>query len=262
MPSQMTEISRRDRIGDEHYRARFEDVPRIVSRWIDPLRPLRGADVLDFGCGEAVTALGLALNYGPRRIVGVDIMPDPERCLPLARDHLAIETLPSCLELHRVAPGSLHDPTDRFDVAYSWSVFEHVDQRLLDESLALIRNALRPRGLFLAQIAPLYFSAHGSHLTHKIPEPWVHLLTQDTVLRERLAAATPDREECRALESVYGTLNRITAPQFVDAIGGAGFKVLRTYFTKDKEKPTANLLRVFNRNILSTNQVVVLARVR
>jgi cyclopropane fatty-acyl-phospholipid synthase-like methyltransferase len=249
-------------IRDEHYRVRFEDVPQIVSSWVEPERAIRGADVLDFGCGEGVTALGLALRYHPRRVVGVDIMPDPERCLPLARQHIGLESLPPSLVLHRVTPGSLHDPADRFDIAYSWSVFEHVDQRLLLDSLVLIRNALRPGGLFLAQIAPLYFSAHGSHLTHKIAQPWGHLLTQDTVLRERLAAATPDADEFRALESVYGTLNRLTAPEFVEAIKAAGFKILRTYVTKDKEKPTPELLRVFNRDVLTTNQVVVLSQPR
>jgi len=245
-------------IRDEHFRARFEDVPRILSSWIAPRRPIRGADVLDFGCGEGVTALGLALAERPRRVVGVDIMPDPERCLPLAREQLGIESLPPELSLHRVAPGSLHDAADRFDIAYSWSVFEHVDQRLLGATLSLVRSSLRPGGLFLVQIAPLYFSAHGSHLTHRVKEPWFHLLAQDTVLRDRLAAETPDPEERRALESTYDTLNRITADELVESIRAAGFRILRTYTTRDREKPSPRLLRVFDRDTLTTNQVVVL----
>jgi 2-polyprenyl-3-methyl-5-hydroxy-6-metoxy-1,4-benzoquinol methylase len=252
----------RPAIRDEYYRSRFENVPAILAEWITPLRPLEGADVLDFGCGEGVTALGVALSMQPRRVVGVDIMPDPERCLPLAREQLGLEELPPNLSLHRVTPGSLHDPDDRFDVAYSWSVFEHVDQTLLAQTLALVRRSLRSGGLFLAQIAPLYFSAHGSHLTHRVKEPWFHLLTQETVRNDRLATATPDPEERRALESMYETLNRITAPELVEAVREAGFQIVRTYTTRDVETPSERLLRVFDRDVLTTAQVVVLAQAR
>src|SRR5690242_14256953 len=109
-------------IRDPHYRARFEEVPRLMHSWIARVRPLHDAGVLDFGCGEAVTALGVMLAYQPRRLVGVDIMPDIDRCLPLARRHLGICSLPGGMSLHRVAPGTLPEFDEKFDIAYSWSV--------------------------------------------------------------------------------------------------------------------------------------------
>jgi len=69
-------------------------VPDIIDRWISEHRNIAASEILDFGCGEGACALGLALNYEPRSVVGVDIMPDPARCLPLAREHLGLESLP------------------------------------------------------------------------------------------------------------------------------------------------------------------------
>lgn len=245
---------------DPHFKARFVDVPAILADWFGPHAPIGGASILDFGCGEGVTALGLALGFDPARIVGVDIMPDPERCLEVAKANLSIDALPPTLELHRVEPGSLHRDSDRFDLAYSWSVFEHVDQQLLDRSLRLIHSALRPGGLLLVQIAPLYYSPEGSHLHEVIPEPWAHLRIQDNRLEDRIRRAVADPVKADALWSTYRTLNRITHQELLSRIGGSGFAILRTFTTKVDVEPPAELLDVFQREALVTNQVVVLTR--
>jgi SAM-dependent methyltransferase len=246
--------------GDETFRAKFLTVPEILDSWISQHRSFRDADVLDFGCGEGTAALGLALNYGPRSVVGVDIMPDPERCLPLAREQLGLDVLPGNLALHRVIPGRLHDASAGFDIAYSWSVFEHVEDRLLDGTLQLLHSALRPRGLLFVQIAPLFYSSGGSHLMHKIGEPWAHLLNQHNVYYEKLVNATADSAEREALWSMYRTLNRITADELVERLEGAGFEILRTYTTRDEAQPPRRLAHVFREEALRTSQVVVLGR--
>ncbi len=248
--------------ADDTFRAKFTTVPDIVERWVSGYRPLRGADILDFGCGEATSALAFALNYGPRSVVGVDIMPEPERCLPLATANLGLESLPANLQLQRVAPGRLHDAAARFDLVYSWSVFEHVEDRLLDEVLQLVRSALRPDGIFFAQIAPLYYSSEGSHLMHKIPEPWGHLLNQENVYYEKLCRAASGKTEVDALWSMFNTLNRITARELIERIEGNGFRILRSYTSRDPRKPSSRLRAIFHDDVLTTNQVVVLAHRR
>ena len=245
---------------DPHFKARFVDVPAILADWFRPHRPIDGASVLDFGCGEGVTALGMALGFSPRRVVGVDIMPDPERCLDVAKKNLSLESLPTNLELHRVEPGRLHDASERFDLAYSWSVFEHVDQELLDHSLSMIHAALHPGGLFLVQIAPLYHSAEGAHLSHVIPEPWAHLRMQENRLEDRVRRATTNPEEAQAWWSTYCTLNKITHQSLLARVRSAGFEVLRTFTTRQDLAPPAELLEVFQPEALLTNQVVLLAR--
>jgi SAM-dependent methyltransferase len=196
------------------------------------------------------------------RVVGVDIGPDPERCLLLAQEKLGLSELPANLELHRVRPGFLHRDDDKFDVVYSWSVFEHVDQKLIDRTLRLIKSSLKPDGLFLTQIAPLFYSSEGSHLYQKISEPWCHLLMQHNTLHERLVAAVPDRNEFLTLWGTYRTLNRITVDELVDRIERAGFKVLRTLADKEGRRPPAHLAAIYKNDVLTTHQVVVLAAPR
>jgi hypothetical protein len=82
----------------------------------------------------------------------------------VARAHTGLAELPANIELHRVTPGFLHDLGDRFDLVYSWSVFEHVDERLIAEVLRLIKSSLKPDGLLFVQIAPLFYSAEGCTL--------------------------------------------------------------------------------------------------
>ena len=66
-----------DSITDEGIRSRFVDVPSILESGVSQYWSLEGSDIMDFGCGEGVAALGLALQYAPRRVVGVNIMPRP-----------------------------------------------------------------------------------------------------------------------------------------------------------------------------------------
>ncbi len=247
-------------MSEDGFRARYTEVPKILSEWLEVHRKLDGLDILDFGCGPGITALGLALSHRPRRVVGVDIGTDPELCLPLAKHHIGLDKLPDNLALHRVTPGLLHDSADRFDVAYSWSVFEHVDERLVDGVLDLIRSSLKPDGLLLVQIAPLFYSAEGAHLASRLQEPWVHLLTQQNLLYEKLAASTHDKKELEALWGTYATLNRITAPELLDHVERGGFEILRVYTTKDERPVPARLAAIFREDVLITSQVALLGR--
>lgn len=247
-------------IKDDGFRSRFLVLPEIIREWVESRVSLRGADVLDFGCGEGVTALGIALQHNPRRIVGVDIMPDPERCLPAAQEQLGLKSLPENLSLVRVRPGELHDDKDRFDIAYSWSAFEHVDQRVLDDVIRLLWAALKPSGLLFVQVAPLYFSAEGSHLYDFVGEPWGHLLHQHNAYYDKLIGSNKvhNEEQAKTLWSTYRTLNKLTADQLIDRFCALGFKLLKQYRTRDTKEPPDELRRMYNYDVLTTNQVVLL----
>lgn len=249
-----------DSIKDEILRTKFVSLPAIIADWVGKHTTLADAEILDFGCGEGITALGLALQYAPARVVGVDIMPDPERCFPVAKVELGLSALPDNLDLHRVEPGHLHNTSDRFDVIYSWSVFEHVDMRVIDDVIELLYNSLKPDGVVFIQIAPLYYSSEGSHLNDFIKEPWGHLLHQSNIYSSKLLGAENiDNAEIRkSLMSTYMTLNRITAPELERRFKNKNFKVLRKYTTRDKIDPPKSLTEIYNYDILTTNQVVLL----
>jgi cyclopropane fatty-acyl-phospholipid synthase-like methyltransferase len=257
---ELIEDWRADSIVDETYRTKFMYLPNIIEDWLLEYGGLQGKELLDFGCGEATTAIGMALRKRPKRIVGVEIQPNLERCLPLAQAQLRLSRLPDNLELRRIEPGTLHDPRDRFDLIYSWSVFEHIERGLLPRVFAQLRGALKPNGLLFVQIAPLYYSAEGSHMLPWIPEPWAHLLDQHSVYCDRLRAGTRDDAEFQSLWSTYRTLNRVTADELVALARGARFQVLRDYRTKDEREVPARLLAVYQRDVVTTNQVVLLLK--
>ncbi|HUJ11305.1 MAG TPA: class I SAM-dependent methyltransferase [Verrucomicrobiae bacterium] len=222
---------------------------------------LAGKDILDFGCGEATAALGIALQYEPRRVVGVEIQQvELDRCLPHARDQLRLESLPENFSLHCVEPGMLPNRDDQFDLIYSWSVFEHIDQSLFPRMLDSLRSLLKPEGFLFIQVAPLYYSAEGSHMMPWVPEPWGHLLNQHDIYYSKLASAVRDPEQLRLLWSTYRTLNRITAPGLVTLVRQAGLEIVRDYRTKDEYVIPSELAEIFQPEILSTNQIVLLLR--
>lgn len=240
---------------DEKYRL----LPKIISEWLAPYGGVDGKILLDFGCGEATTAIGFTRQHLPRRVVGVDIMPDVHLCLPLAREQLGLDRLPDNLDLRQIAPGPLEFADDSFDVVYSWSVFEHVDRRLMPSVLGDLRRVMRRTGLLFIQIEPLFYSAAGSHLSHLLPEPWGHLAAQHDSYRQGLRAACPDQLAFETLWSTYSTLNRITAPELLDLLRATGFAILRQHATEDVRAIPAQLAHAFNPKALLTRQMVVLA---
>jgi len=230
----------------------------VIANWMVEHGGLADKDILDFGCGEGTMAMGIALRHQPRRIVGVEIHKEIENCLPYAARELGIETLPPDLELKRIQPEAKLADFGQFDLIYSWSVFEHVDQSLIFDCFWKIRAALKPKGLMFLQTTPLYYSAEGSHLKPWIPEPWAHLWMQRSEFYDKLRTKlTP--EEASHLQHVFETLNKTTAPALLRAAREAGFEILREYRTRDESKPPDSLLDVFNEDVLTTNQLVFLA---
>lgn len=261
MPSDKSAWSS-DSIKDEVIRTKFITLPETIAQWVGEHASLSDAEILDFGCGEGITALGLALQHGPSRVVGVDVMPAPERCLPKARAELGLSSLPDNLELHRVKPGNLHNAYDRFDIIYSWSVFEHVDTRIIDDVIELLYKSLKPGGVVFIQIAPLYYSAEGSHLYDYIKEPWGHLLHPSNVYYNKLVTAENSGNEdvIKWLMSTYTTLNRITVSELERRLENKYFEIIRKHTTRDQFEPPDSLTEIFNHDILTTKQVVLLLR--
>ena len=267
-----------EKIQDPLYRTKFVTVPDIISDWLSETGGVYKKDVLEFGCGEGTMALGMALRKQPQRVVGVEVLDVYEQCLPMARQQIGLQSLPHNLFLRKIAPGSDLTRFGTFDVIYSWSVFEHVSQDMLAPALGSIKSALNPDGSFFLQTTPLYYSANGSHMGPWIPEPWAHLWMQHDVYQRKLleAPTTPPNvrsewsvyipldadqiTERAALWNTFLTLNRITAPQLCRLVTEAGFKIVRDYRTRDEIPIPPNLAEIYNEDILTTQQIVLLLR--
>jgi len=240
---------------DELYKSKFVDIPNIIADWAGSLAD---RDILDFGCGDGTIALGIALHHNPHRITGIDTHDVMNLVLPQARQQIGRDQLPDNLKLVRVVEDASLEALGTFDLIYSWSVFEHVRQDLITGCFAKMRRALRTGGLMFLQTTPLYYSSEGSHMKPWVPQPWAHLMMQHDLFRYAFRAAANERAD--ELQSVYETLNRQTASQLLSAARDAGFDIIREYRTKDAVEPPAELLEIYNEDIVTTNQLVFLAR--
>jgi len=77
---------------------------------------IRGARVLDIGCGLGEVDVLLARAHGARQVVGIDLEPD---LLARARERAARAGLSDRLELIQVSPGPLPFSAADFDVVFS-----------------------------------------------------------------------------------------------------------------------------------------------
>jgi len=133
-------------ITDSTYRQKFFEVSAILEDW---LGKFENREILDFGCGEATTALSIALRSKPKRVVAVDTHEEIENCALYAKNQIGLENFPKNFLIEKIKVDSPLYKFGTFDVIYAWSVFEHVSQNLIMDCLHKIKHALKPDGLFL-----------------------------------------------------------------------------------------------------------------
>jgi SAM-dependent methyltransferase len=246
--------------ADPGLRDRLYVVPGIIHDWLAPYGGFGGRRTLDFGCGAGEAAAGVALGYTPAEVLGVDMLPEADACDAMLRTHLGLGGAPPNLRFETVVEGEITAAKGLFDVIYSWSVFEHVERRRLDDVAAGLFARLRPGGLLFVQISPLYFSPEGSHLWALGYHNWEHLTAQPNEVRADLEArGWPDARR-NALWNMFQRLNRITAPELLHRLEAAGFALLREHrVTVDREPPHV-LTLAYTAEALKTEQVVLLMR--
>jgi ubiquinone/menaquinone biosynthesis C-methylase UbiE len=187
--------------------------------------PLGGKAVADIGCGDGIMALGVAHRSRPGRLVGFDISAvDQEMLIERARRYGVARSLPDVLSFRRSQPTSLPAENNSFDVAYTWSAFEHVADpaALFNE----IRRVLKPSGVMMLQLWPFYYSASGSHLWDWFPEPFHHLTRPHDELVEVMRASdrtSDDMTEYMIKE--FTRLNRITLDELQRCVLSAGLEI-------------------------------------
>ncbi len=188
---------------------------------------LDARDVADIGCGDGIIDLGVAHRAEPRSLVGFDIMPtDPEWLLARARAEGVAEELPECLEFRTCEARSLPAEDSSFDVVFTWSAFEHVE----DPAAVLreVRRVLRPSGVLMLQIWPLYFSEHGAHLWQCLPDSFIHLLADHADIEEAVRSSGTHRPEVlEEFLQVFRELNRVTVDDLQRAMLAAGLRVVK-----------------------------------
>jgi SAM-dependent methyltransferase len=154
--------------------------------------PLLQGDILDVGCGDGITDLGMFLRYQPRRLVGIDPFRGYERLSEVAAaEHLALDPWPPGLEFFDADANHLPFHDDSFDVVISWGSVEHIAGGYL-QALREIKRVLRPDGLLFIHPG-LFYSHAGSHLGEFSDEPLFHLKKSREELHEFIMNTPPRR---------------------------------------------------------------------
>lgn len=234
---------------------KFHDIPYYVHLWTKPYGGLKGKKVLDFGCGSGTSAAGLALIYGAQ-VHGTDINSEFRQCSAFLRQSFEIEQ-PETLTFQEIKPGGEIEGHD-YDLIFSWSVFEHVNNRLYPMILADLYYRLKPGGLFFVQISPLYHSPEGSHLWALGYYDWQHLISQINDVHDDLFNSNYETSYKEELWSMFNSLNRITGDDLVDRFRAAGFELVSEQRDDVDRDPPAELLRTYQRSALVNYQIVAL----
>jgi SAM-dependent methyltransferase len=181
---------------------------------------LRGR-ILDVGCGDGITDLGIALRMRPEQLIGIDPFRGYERLESICREHHLPESLmhPPGLSFRPDDANALDFDDDAFDVVLSWGSLEHIAGGY-DRALAEIRRVLRPGGLFFAHPG-LFYGSVGNHLGEFFDDPWIHLKIDRDELRQRVLAGRPrymdragEESSCEDYWRWYTELNPITVDGF------------------------------------------------
>lgn len=229
----------------------------IVSSWLAPRVPLERASILDFGCGHGETALGFAIRYPEALVFGIDLSTDEDRLRCRYEANVGQTSLPENLRLLSISPGEFPDFGRKFSAIYSWSVIEHVRIDLLPSVLAQLNRALADDGYIFIQIAPLFYSAFGHHVSWTPEFAWSHLTGQCDLFDAQLIQFAGAPAKISELRGTYETLNRLTAEELRHVLEDAGFFIEAQYRTLLTEGKPARTGYAFRSDVVDTEQVVL-----
>lgn len=211
----------------------FDHAASVMGSYMLGDSPLLQGRVLDMGCGDGISDLGLFLRHQPELMIGVDPFRGYERLLEVcAENHLPIDALPNGLSFQDADGNHLPFADDSFDVVLSWGSVEHIAGGY-KQALREVKRVLRPDGLFFVHPG-LYYSNYGHHLGEFSSEPFFHLTMEEEALK-KMVLDTPPSYIDRAGEfstpaqywQWYKELNPITVSNFEAELRAMDFDFYR-----------------------------------
>ena len=212
----------------------FDHAARTIIHFLFRRDPRLSGRVLDVGCGDGITDLGIAIRVQPKQLVGVDPFRGYERLPEVCREHGFPESLmkPDCLSFRPDDANKLGFEDNSFDAVLSWGSLEHIAGGY-DRALAEIRRVLRPGGLFFAHPG-LFYGSLGNHLGEFFDDPWIHLKLPEDALKQRVLSSEPRRMDRAGHVATpaeywqwYTELNPISVDGFEQELRAMDFKPLR-----------------------------------
>ena len=212
----------------------FDHAALVVADYLLAGSPLLRGRILDVGCGDGITDLGIFLRYQPEEMVGIDPFSGFDR-LPgiVADNHLPPDVLDDP-RLHYAAEDGnrIPYPDDHFDVVVSWGSLEHIAGGYAG-TLSEIRRVLKNDGLLFVHPG-LFYGALGNHLGEFFEDPFIHLKLPEPELREAVLGTRPDLIDRAGHDAEpeqywqwYKELNPIRVADFERELRDLGFEPWR-----------------------------------
>src|SRR5712692_104841 len=175
---------------DNWFYKHFEHAARVIIYYMLDDSPLLQGKILDVGCGDGITDLGVFLRKRPQLFVGLDLEDNFRELQRMMRENgLPFASWPENLIFRQVDANHIPYPDDYFDVVISWGSLEHITGGYL-QTLKEIKRVLKDGGLFFLHPG-LYYSNVGHHLGEFTSEPFVHLQRGPEELKEIVFTASP-----------------------------------------------------------------------
>ena len=212
----------------------FDHAARVVKELMFNNSDVLKGKILDVGCGDGVTDLGLFLRMQPEQLVGIDpfggFTDIEEVC---KRNHIPENLIRhQNLTFTRDSANQIPFEDDSFDVVLSWGSLEHIaggHQKALSE----IVRVLKKGGILFAHPG-LFYGEVGNHLGEFFDDPFIHLKIPEEELKARLMNAKPDYMERLGKTYPpedywrwYQELNPITVDSMEKELRDLGFKPWR-----------------------------------
>ena len=194
---------------------------------------LNNRKVCDIGCGDGLIDAGVLQLSQAQEFVGFDIAPGDEVVLRAALKQREIDTdFLSAFSMVRSEIARIPWGDDYFDVAVSWSAFEHVA-----DPTALLREVhriLAPGGALFLQLWPFFWSQHGTHLWQWFPDGYANQVHSEEEIRRRIEEDEVTEAGWKQMMlGAYDTLNRFTVNDLEASLIDAGFEIKRFQLLTD-----------------------------
>ncbi|MBL0142979.1 MAG: class I SAM-dependent methyltransferase [Betaproteobacteria bacterium] len=211
----------------------FDHASATVMSYMLADSPLQKGRILDVGCGDGITALGVALRTGCEELVAIDPFRGFDRLPEILRaNHLPGDTIPKRVKYLGEDANFLPFADDSFDVVISWAAVEHFAGGYL-QAMREMKRVLRSDGLLFIHPG-LYYCNAGHHLAEYSSEPFFHLRKSREQIRELVFSAKAKYED-RAGETPtpaqhwqwFNELNPITVTRFEQELRALEFEPWR-----------------------------------